>query len=81
MQMQQRTGRRPAGSSTAPGDKADGIPSAQRGRYPGLRDREGDIVLQWGVSYPDGSGFCFGDTSGCRVSFFLAIGVGQVVSS
>lgn len=73
MQNQQCMRRRP----TAPGSQADGIPSAERGRYAGLRDREGDIVLQRGISHPDDSGFCFGDISGCRVSFYLAIWVGQ----
>jgi hypothetical protein len=73
MQTQQSTGRRPAGLPTSPGGQVNGISSAQCGRYPGLRDREGDIVLQWGVSYPDDSGFGFGNTSGCHVSFSLAI--------
>jgi hypothetical protein len=50
MQTQQSTGRRPAGLPTSPGGQVNGISSAQCGRYPGLRDREGDIVLQWGVS-------------------------------
>lgn len=79
IQTQQRTVRRPAGPPTAPGGQVDGIPSAQRGHYPGLRDRKGNIVLQRGISYPDDSRFSFGVTSGCRVSLSLAIGVGHVV--